>query len=113
MTPDPSDFAELREHFDKAHSVREKIGSKNGYPDYPEEIRALMKYLSFSPWCDRGYQPSQTNSILARIDSATLDEVRSVLTAILRSERFCDGAWKRIMTDGTLQTVVTRAGQLV
>ena len=114
MTTDPTsdDATRLREHLDAATLVRGEIAWEGDYPDYPSQIGDLMTYITSSPWCNPQYKPADTKEILARLDTANLYEVRSVLTAVSRSERFCTGAWKSALEDGRLDLVVSRAEQI-
>ena len=114
MTNEPtaSDATHLREHLDSAILVRDQIAWDGDYPDYPSQIRELMNYITSSSWCNPQYKPTETKEILTRLDSADLSEVRSVLTAVSRSERFCTGAWKNALEDGRLDQVVSRAEKI-
>ena len=102
----------LREHFDTAMSVCDQISWEGNYPAYPDEVSALMRYITASPWCNPQYKPTETKAVLERIQGANLDEVRSVLTAASRSERFCTGAWKDALEVGRLDLIVARAEEL-
>ena len=110
--PKANDAIQLREHLNAAISVRKRILWDGDYPEYPGEIGELMRYISTSLWCNHQYKPTEVRGILTRLESADLDEIRSVLTAISRSERFCTGAWKSALDNGKLDPVVRRAEQL-
>ena len=114
MTTEPNrdDFELLQEHYDGAVAVRDKISWSGDYPDYPYAVTALMRYITSSPWCNHEYQPTATNGILARLDTADLLEVRSVLTSISRGERFTAGSWRTALHDGHLSAVIERAENL-
>jgi hypothetical protein len=92
--PTKDDAIRLREHLDAAISVCEQINCDGDYPEYPSAIGGLMRYITSSPWGNHQYKPTETKKILMRLDTANLDEIRSALTAVSRSERFCTGAWK-------------------
>lgn len=114
MTNDPTadDAKRLREYLDAASSVRGDIAWEEDHPDYPSQIGDLMGYIANSPWCYPGYRPAAIREILENIDTADLTEIRSLLTAIFRSERFCSGAWKSALEEGMLNQVVSRAEQI-
>lgn len=115
MSSEPTigDQSRLQAHFDAAMAVRHEIPWKAGFPEYPEAITALMHYIGSSPWCDDHYDPGATGTVFDRLDSADLTDVRTVLTAIHRSERFCDGAWELYLNDGALARVIERAAHLI
>ena len=115
MTTDPTaqDLANLKEHFQNAMVVKDQVGSKAGYPTYPDAISSLMHFITASPWCNTEYRLEHVAGILDRIDFADMTEVRSALTAIARSERFSMGAWLSALNNGSLSVVIDRAEQLV
>jgi len=111
--PTSQDLNLLKAHYESAVADRDAMEWTGDSPDYPESIPALMTYVTSSAWCNQDYQPTETKEILGRLQSASLSEVCSVLTAISRSERFCTGSWKRVMEDGKMSLVVARAEELM
>lgn len=107
----PEDLKTLQTHLASALATVADTRWEGLYPQYPEAIPSLMGYIMSSPWGDHAYQPSRTSEILSRLDRADLAEIRSVLTAISRSERFGDGNWEAFLKSGTLTAVVQRAGE--
>jgi hypothetical protein len=103
----------LQAHFNSAMAVRHDIVWRGNYPEYPEPIAGLMNYIGSSPWCNDQYDPGDTGAIFDRLYSADLADVRTVLTAIYRSERFCDGGWEIYLSDGVLARVIERARHLI
>ena len=110
--PNLDDFKCLKEHFDSAVAAQDNITWIGDYPEYPEAVTGLMRYIATSPWCYYEYQPGTTQGILDRLDSANLVDVRSVLTAISRSERFCTGSWRSALQEGRLSAVIERAKKI-
>ena len=113
MQPALSDLERLEAHFQSAMSARKDIRWSGLLVEYPEPVSALMLYLAEPPWCDFDYDPCDTERILGRMATADMAEVRSVLTAMFRCERFCDGGWEGALGDGTLASAVARARELV
>ena len=111
--PTARDLDELRGYFDAAISACDEIGIKDGYPVYPKPISEFMRYIASSSWCDHNYKPAETRDILSRIDSASISEVKSALTAVSRSERFSTGAWKTALVEGRISLVVERAAKIL
>jgi hypothetical protein len=111
--PTRDDFLRLVKLHKLALETVSEIGHNEGFIIYPEPVLELMRYLSLPPWNDPGYDPGHTVEVLRRIDGADIGEVRSVLTAACRSERFCDGAWEAVLRDGVLSKVLRRADQIL
>ena len=111
--PTEDDAKRLRGLVDSAMAVRYDITWDHDYPNYPEQIRELMTYITTSVWCNSQYKPAKTKQIPDHLDQADLEEVRSLLTALSRSERFLTGSWKNALESGRLENVVQRAEQLI
>jgi len=47
------------------------------------------------------------------IASATVDQLRKLLTALIRQDRYCEGALLASFEDGPLRLIVTRARELI
>ena len=82
-------------------------------PRYPQAVNLLMERLCREPWVDRNYRPDAIAQIRLKIAEASFDEIRSLLTATSRSERFCDGAWLAVLTKDELAPAIRRLGELV
>lgn len=70
-----------------------KIEVVHNYPKYPNEINEFMGALTQDPWGVLNYGTHDSQQILKSIESADLFQIRCVLTALGREERFCEGAW--------------------
>jgi hypothetical protein len=103
------DVLELEISYHKAVSALEKIEWQGMYPVYPIEISDFMRLLDSAKWLSRDYQPDEVSQILANIDAASMEDIKTILTAALRSERFGDGMWISILKGGTLTAVIARA----
>lgn len=49
---------------------------------------------------------------IARIDRATLDEIRSMLTTCVRGERFSGGHWDAVLESGQVTAIRRRLAAL-
>jgi hypothetical protein len=110
---DLSDLDELERNYEKAVAALAKIEYKGFYPVYPAEITAFMDMLGQAPWLDYDYQPAEIPHILQAVETATLAQMRWVLTAVNRAERFSDGAWKHTLETRQLDSVLKRMRQIV
>jgi hypothetical protein len=85
------------------------------YPGYAADVEAFFRCASRSCWNDSGYDPVEAGAVIrddGRIARATLDEIRTLLTLCVRSERFCDGAWDEALGTGRVQAVLRRLAVL-
>ncbi len=106
------DIANLISAYELAISEAPNIDMSNIYPVYPEAISNFMRILQSAPWVANDYQPSKIQEILMSIESGSFKEVRWVLTAAARSERFGDGMWAKIFNEKMLDPVIKRLKQL-
>ncbi|MET0084822.1 MAG: DUF6508 domain-containing protein [Sedimenticola sp.] len=84
--------------------------SDDWYPAYRPEVSEFFTTLQNEPWVDYEYDPNAVGERLtkAAIQDADIDELRSILTFMARSERFCDGAWAGHFEDGLLIEALER-----
>ena len=87
----------------KLHGVTE-----SHYYEYPAEVDDFMTYLQEEPWVKYDYSPDVMDGIFESISSASIDDVRVVLTGVSRAERFSDGYWKSVFETGRLSPVIER-----
>ena len=70
------------------------------YPIYTPDVMAFFSLAGQSPWNDYSYNPSAAGAMLqddAVIASASFDQIRVMLTACVRGERFSDGYWGAVV----------------
>lgn len=85
------------------------------YPIYPREVETFFNLAAQPCWCDPGYAPDQVGSLIrndAAIASASLSEIRTMLTFCVRGERFCDGHWDAMIQGGRVGAILRRLEQL-
>jgi hypothetical protein len=104
-----NDLKDLEEKYSLAIEATNRITPvENGYFDYPDEISVFMSLLIKEPWVNHNYKPSEVSKIFSSIESATLGEVKSVLTGTSRSERFSSGCWKAALESRRLDPALKR-----
>jgi len=109
----PADCAHLVRLFEAAEQVKDQITwAREGYPRYPPEIEAFFDFIGRASWTDRNYPGKPIREWIGRIDSVTPEELATILTAMMRAERFSLGAWQGIFQDGDARIVAERARQL-
>jgi hypothetical protein len=85
------------------------------HPRYDEIVIAFMHEASQNWWRDVEYTNSQARTMLdepSLIAAASIDQIKSMLTLCVRSERFCDGAWETIFENGYLLAILERLHNL-
>ena len=109
--PTKQDVEQLRERYESAATA--EITWKEAYPDYPDSVLALMDCITSSVWRNPKYPADDMQDIFARLETASVIEVKSMLTSIARGERFCTGYWQSSIESGQLKAVIDRAIQLL
>jgi hypothetical protein len=85
------------------------------YPEYHPLVREFFALLVAECWLDTGYRPEEAARLLAdpaRVQTATLSQVRSMLTYCLRGERFADGHWADMIQHGHIRRLLERLSAL-
>jgi len=81
------------------------------YYRYPGEVEAFFALVEDEPWGLRGYRPHKARTLIEdrdSIESASLDQLRVMLTYCARGERFCDGHWRVMLERGIVQRLLRR-----
>lgn len=85
------------------------------YPEYCEDVLAFF-WLAGQPfWSDFDYDPRQAHALLGDeqfISTCSLDELKTLLTHCVRSERFSDGAWLHLLESGRIGALLRRLAAL-
>lgn len=100
----------------QVHDGRGADGARQfTWPEYKSEIVRFIQVTSKDCWQDRHYSPEAMAVMIAdsqQVASATLDEVRSMLTYCVRGERFCDGYIGHMIESGRLAQILERLRQI-
>lgn len=81
---------------------------------YPPVIEQFMDILA-RHWCTSKYDPELHGAMLRDnnvVSTASLDDLRSMLTFCVRSERFGEGNFGAHIMDGRIQAVLRRLEQV-
>ena len=86
---------------------------KSMYPSYTDEVE---KFYRLAGWFGlRSYDPKKHGAMTyddEAIRSASLDDVRHMLTFCVRGERFSDGHWGTMIRDGRIGAILRRLSEL-
>jgi hypothetical protein len=81
------------------------------YVDYADWVSHFFRLAGQDCWTDPGYQPQAAARLIeddARVATASLEQIRTLLTYCVRGERFCDGHWIALIDEGRLVAILER-----
>ena len=81
------------------------------FPDYDDSIRHFFKMASGEAWRDPDYMEKDVPAMLADphfIMRASIDDIRTMLTHCVRSERFSPGYRAGVVKSGQLRQILER-----
>ena len=85
------------------------------YPDYPPVVVDFFTQAGQDCWTDANYNVAEDGDRLrddAAVASATLLQIKSMLTVCVRGERFCDGHWADVVKTGRVGAILRRLNEL-
>ncbi len=81
------------------------------FPIYCDDVLEFYKLAGQTHWADFQYNPRQTYDMLIDdefISTASLDELKTMLTYCVRGERFSDGHWAYMLESGRIVALLRR-----
>jgi hypothetical protein len=84
------------------------------YPKYDPLVEEFFRFGG-GPWIDYEYNPEQAWQMLkdeGRVKTASLSEIKSMLTFCVRGERFSDGHWAEMIEKGYIRRVLERLNEI-
>ena len=85
------------------------------YPVYAADVTEFVRLVGDSWWMDTSYQPNEAGQMLADdavVQSANLEQIKTMLTFFIRGERFSDGHWGDLLENGRVQLLLNRLKML-
>lgn len=85
------------------------------WPEYSRTAEEFFAVAGRAVWSDYAYRPEDTARMLADeslVRSASLAQVKSMLTYCVRGERFCDGHWAAMLEQGYVRRLLERLAAL-
>ena len=103
--------------------VREWRGGQKGkdgsislpYPDYDPLVEEFFRTVSGGGWLDKNYNPEQAYQMIQDenlIRTASLSQIRTMLTFCVRGERFSDGHWAQMIEQGYIRRLLERLNEI-
>jgi hypothetical protein len=81
------------------------------YPNYNPLVEEFFTTVAKDGWLDHEYNPEQAYEMLQDenlIKSASLDQIKTMLTFCARGERFSDGHWGEMIEKGYMRRLLER-----
>ena len=85
------------------------------YPIYCDDVLEFFTLAGQAHWADYGYKPREAHAMLNDddvISSASLDQIKTMLTYCVRGERFADGHWAHMLESGRVAALLRRLAEL-
>lgn len=109
----PQLYAEQFAPVKQWHGLAERADGKVSmpYPEYDKAVLAFFNVASKECWNDYSYSPEEAGKMLANEDGvkgASLAQVKTMLTYCARGERFGEGHWETMITQGHIRRLLQR-----
>ena len=81
------------------------------YPTYPTDVTEFFRVAGQSWWCDYNYEPATAAAMLddaTVMATASIDQIKTMLTYCVRGERFADGHWGEMLASGRITALLKR-----
>jgi hypothetical protein len=85
------------------------------YPIYYDDVLEFFRLAGQTHWSDFHYKPLKAYEMLSDDDfiaTASLDDVKTMLTYCVRGERFADGHWGHMLESGRIVALLRRLAEL-
>ena len=85
------------------------------YPHYDSIVEEFFRLGSNGSWLDYEYNPEQAYQMLKDenlLKTASLSQIKTMLTFCMRGERFSDGHWAQMIEEGYIRRLLERLNQI-
>jgi len=85
------------------------------WPEYDPLVEEFTRAIASGGWLDYAYRPEEAYQMFADEDfikTASLPQIRSMLTYFVRGERFSDGHWGAMIASGQIRRLLERLAEL-
>lgn len=85
------------------------------YPKYHPIVEQFFGHISSDGWLDYEYNPEQAYQMLKdeqAIKTATLPQIKTMLTFCVRGERFSEGHWGEMIEKGYIRRLLQRLNEI-
>jgi hypothetical protein len=81
------------------------------FPVYLADVEEFFRLASQPWWCDYQYALADAGAMLENdglVQSAGIDQIKTMITYCARGERFCDGHWGAVLRSGRVIALLKR-----
>jgi len=81
------------------------------FPVYPPDVEQFFRLASQPCWCDYQYNLGDPGAMLeddSLVQSAGMEQIKTMLTYCVRGERFCSGHWGAVLRSGRVVALLKR-----
>ncbi len=85
------------------------------WPEYDSLVKKFYALAASECWSDYNYHPDQAGRLLSDEDvvkTASLPQIKTMLTFCVRGERFCDGHWASMIESGHIRRLLELLAEL-
>ena len=85
------------------------------YPSYNSVVEEFYRAVSGGGWLDYEYDPERAYQMLRDeevVRTASLSQIKTMLTFCVRGERFSDGHWAVMIEEGYIRRVLERLNEI-
>jgi hypothetical protein len=85
------------------------------WPVYHPLVEKFYRLAASPSWLDYEYSPEEAARMLKDeefVKSASLSQIKSMLTFCVRGERFSDGHWAEMIENGYIRMILERINEL-
>ena len=85
------------------------------YPNYDSVVEEFYRLVTSGGWLDYEYNPEQAYQMLRDenlIKTASLSQIKTMLTFCVRGERFSDGHWAEMIEKGYIRRLLERLNEI-
>jgi hypothetical protein len=85
------------------------------YPKYNSVVEEFFHIAAKECWLDYDYSPEQAGKMLRdqdHIKTASLSQIKTMLTFCVRGERFSDGHWAEMIEEGYIRRLLERLNEI-
>jgi hypothetical protein len=85
------------------------------YPNYNSVVEEFFRLVSSGDWLDYEYNPEQAHQMLRdeeAVKTASLAQIKTMLTFCVRGERFSDGHWADMIERGYIRRILERLNEI-
>jgi hypothetical protein len=85
------------------------------WPEYNPVVAEFYYFAANPCWLDYQYRPEEAARMLKDeefVKSASLSQVKTMLTFCVRGERFSDGHWAEMIENGYIRKILERINEL-